>query len=302
MLRTLTHLPKTLALFTAAAALFAGQARAQATDLTWPGGGFATLQAAINGATDVTGDGLVVVQVATGTRSTRVNITRSNFVLRGSGARGTTIQWLTSGTTPVIRVTNATNVKIENLVVRSNNSVNGANGIAITGGAGAIVRDVEVRNATFGIGAMSTTGLVLEDLRVHDCRLDGINLLTCTAAVVRNLRVDHNRENGVLVEGSSDTLVQNVLADVNTTAGIRTVSTTNTTITGNTMTLNLGEGLRLRSDIGAVVNANTITNNAGFGIRLRTTTPDFDGGQVGTQALPGNNTVTGNTAGVVRID
>lgn len=278
----------------------AGAAHAQATDVTWPGGGFATLQAAINGATDVNNDNVVVVQVAAGVRSTRVTIARSNFVLRGTGTLGTTIQFTGGGITPVIRTNNASNVVIENLVVRGNNSATGNTGIQIDGGSGNIVRNSEVRNAAFGVVFNLTTNGLIENTRVHDNRLDGIEVLGSTGVTVRNLRADHNLENGVIAEGSTNTLVQNVLADVNAVSGVRTVGTIGTRVLGCTMTAGGGEGLRVRADTGMVVDGNTITNNLGFGIRTRDTNADYNASLGGVQPPVGNNVVTGNVAGVLR--
>lgn len=280
----------------------AGSARAQATDLTWPGGGFATLQAAINGATDVNNDNVVVVQVAAGVRSTRVTIARSNFVLRGTGTLGTTIQFTGGGITPVIRTNNASRVVIENLIVRGNNSATGNNAIQIDGGTGNIVRNCEVRNAAFGVVFNATTDGLVENTRTHDNRLDGVEVLLSTGVTVQHVRADHNLENGVIVDGSTNTLVQDVTADVNTASGIRTVGTIGTRVLGNRMINGLGEGLRLRGDAGMLVDGNTMSNNAGFGIRTRAASADYDAATGGIQAPIGNNVVTGNVAGVIRVD
>jgi hypothetical protein len=55
----------------------------------------------------------------------------------------------------------------------------------------------------------------------------------------------------------------------------------------------------MRDIAGAVVQLNRLVDNTGFGMRLRDVNADFGNGAT---APPGNNTISGNGSGPVRID
>lgn len=280
--------------------VLAAAARAQNTDLNFPGGGFATLQAAIDGATDVNHDGRVVVQIALGIQTERVTITRSNFILRGSGNRGTTVQAPTDILIlPVIAAGPATNVTVQNLVVRGNLLGNAVDFVGVGNG---IVRNVEATGALSGVAMTGcTTGLIDAATRSHDNAENGITIQASSAVTVKSSRVDHNLVNGVRVRLSSNARIESVTADLNTLAGVFIRQSSGSRVLTSTLKQNGGDGLFLRDNTSGLFTQNTITLNTGAGVFKRAGTNEDFSNQGGIQAPVGNNTVTGNVGGNVVI-
>lgn len=281
--------------------LTAVPARAQVADSTVVAN-FDAVQAALDAATDVNNDGRITVHVGTGTVTGNLTITRNNVLLRGSGQTLTTFQSVgVDELIPGIGVgglTGVSGVRIENLHVRGTGP---AGGIAILNSTNCTVSNVMAENGHDGIAmGDSTNCLVTASLLIANSA-DGVRIIGGSLNSVTNSTVESNVTNGIRIKNATNTTVSGVTARLNLGEGLFTRQTNGTKFLNNTVTGNLGNGLFMRQSSNSLVSGNTITGNVGFGVFRRTVVnDDFNANAGGVQAPPGNNTISGNTAGQVQ--
>jgi len=283
-------------LFATSLSLLALAASTRAQDAIVPDQ-FLTLQAAVLGASDVDADGVVEILVRAGSYSGNTFIQRSNLSISGEGAATTTITG--TGVVEAIRVQNCVNVSITGLTVRNQGLEDGiefsrVGGVSVTACVFTNCRDGLVLNRAqnsmaSGNQSFGNTG-------------SGIKLGRGFGNTVANNTCTANQSHGIDLAGSSTNTVTGNVANGNTNNGIRVRESAGNVLVANTITGNLQSGVRLENTTGTLVTTNTITNNLEWGVRLKDNVGADFSLAAGVQGPTGDNTVTGNVLGAVRLD
>jgi parallel beta-helix repeat protein len=103
-----------------------------------------------------------------------------------------------------------------------------------------------------------------------------------------------------VTDSADPTLTGNRIAG-NLGTGLTLENTSAGVLTGNSSTGNDDNGLRLNQSNGALIDGNDFSTNGGFGMRIDRSTADFDAAP-GAQGAPGNNDVSDNRKGELRLD
>jgi parallel beta-helix repeat protein len=282
---------------------------------------FATIGAAVVGATDGNGDGTVEILVRAGTYVEDVFVQRSNLTLSGEGAATTTIQG--SGLIDTVRIQQASNVIVQGFTVVSGGAFDSIDYSRVNGGA------IEANVLTGGGSGISTNrsqmltiadneifGTTLEAIKVdrsarvtvlsnsaHDNPGDGI---TVDRAVRIRMQGNDSRNNGgvgLRDRDSTRTLYISNVAENNGDDGIRIESSGSDILFGNSCSGNISNGLRMMGTSDSLVTGNAFTGNLEWGVRRESwTDDDFDRTAGGAQDPPGDNDLSGNVNGPLRED
>ena len=282
---------------------------------------FATIQAAVQGASDANGDGTIHIFVQSGTYAESVLVQRSGIRLEGEGAATTLIQGQ-----PLRR---AVNVQAVTDFELSGFSITGEvlrDGVEVTGCTNVSIHDNRVFGVQDGISVNRTSNAQVFANEAFDNTSSGIKLKGGSANSITGNNCHDNRSSGVDLDNTTDCLVADNLGTANFSNGVRVRRATaitvvdnvcqgnfdngiflrqvnNVVVATNNCTGNLQSGLRIRDVNNTLFDANTLTGNGEWGIRMRDSfNNDWDGSQAGNQSAPGNNVVTGNTLGAVHID
>ncbi len=282
---------------------------------------FATISAAVQGAADVDGDGTVHIFVQAGTYAESVLVQRSNVRLEGAGATTTTIQG-----NPLMRAVNVQAVMNFELSGFSITGEPTRDGVEVTGCDNVSIHDNVVFGTQDGIRVNRTSNTDVFANEVHhntssgiklkgggansitgnDCHdnfSSGVDLDRTTDCLVAGNTCTMNASNGVRLRRSTDIVAQNNTCQGNFDSGLFLRELSGVEILSNVCTGNSQNGVRLRDVSSSLFDANVFTGNGEYGIRTRDSFGnDWDGTQPGSQGERGNNDVSGNTLGAIRID
>ncbi len=282
---------------------------------------FATISSAVQGATDKDGNGVVDILVLAGTYFENVDIKRSDLVLAGQSAASTIISG--NGADHTLEIQSASNVALRNLTL-TGGGLN-KNGLKLLNASGCTVEQLIVHGNRHGIVAEGGSDNLFLSNEVRDNQRHGLKLKGSDDNLVALNNVHDNVKAGILARPGSGNLIQANTSTGNSN-GIRVRETlAANTVTGNTCSGNASNGIHLREAVGTQVSGNLATGNLESGIRMRETTDSRVSGNsfvansengirledslnddfaaaAGIQDAPGDNDVSGNGEGGVRID
>ena len=284
---------------------------------------FATISAAVAGATDVNGDGFVQILVRSGTYNENVSTSRSNLGLTGENAATTILQG--TGGNDALQIRDADNVRIASMTV-----VGVAGGLSDDAIDFDRVTNCQVLNV---ITQGGDTGIDVSDSQ--DCRIDRADVsgaLTEGVKVHRSSRVDvirstsrdnghqgfdadesdnvrmglnsatGNGDSGFRDRFGSGNLYARNTSTGNVDNGWRIENSNNTVLRENTATGNFSNGLRMEETSNSDIFGNVFDNNNEWGIRRKDWLNDDFAAVAGIQDPPGDNSANGNGNGPVRND
>lgn len=270
---------------------------------------FHSIAGAVAAATDRNGDGRIVIAVGEGLYREQVRVTRP-VELYGAGAGRTVIDAGGGGPALVLAhpaalavdltasggtvgVSVEAPIVVRDLEARDNIGA----GVRITA-SGASVSGVAARGNGAGVAVQATADL--DTCTSHGNYGAGITVRGASAGV-RDSASFANGGDGIEVTDSADpTLTGNRIAG-NLGTGLTLENTSAGVLTGNSSTGNDDNGLRLNQSNGALIDGNDFSTNGGFGMRIDRSTADFDAAP-GAQGAPGNNDVSDNRKGELRLD
>ena len=283
---------------------------------------FATIQAAVQSATDVDLNGTIEIQVLAGTYNEAILVLRDDISLIGEGAATTIID---GGNPPdVIRVDRADRFSLQGFTVtsigesdgvdlnRSNNSsivgnvvTNCRDGIRVDRSNGVLIESNEAAsNNSSGIKVTRSQGAIVMLNSVHDNRSAGIDIRGVASTQVDDNLVENNLGNGIRIrrtDGANSVMGNTIPGSFDDGMEIR--EATSTMVLNNTITGGFDNGFRLRETSQSLFAGNVVTGNVGFGVRMRDAVDDdWDDTVAGTQPPAGNNDLSGNGSGEIRID
>lgn len=281
---------------------------------------FATINAAIAGATDVDLNGTVDILVMDGTYVEDVIINRSDLVLMGASAELTVVQG--SGVLNTLRLDGVSNVRVQGMtfagaptanVVSFRNStactlqqtiVEGGNtGISVRDSNDNFIVDNEIRNNVNGLKVRTASGNTVATNSVHDQTKSGIVLRIGDSNMIDQNLVTANPGHGIRLRVGTGNIVSGNTVSASGGQGIRVRELIATTISGNTSTANGKNGLRMRDTQGSLVSLNSFTGNTDYGVRRRGwLDDDFDAATAGIQDPAGDNDLSGNGLGELLED
>ncbi len=281
---------------------------------------FATISAAIAGATDVDLNGTVDILVMDGVYAGDLVITRSDLVLMGASAAMTVIQG--SGVVNTLRISGASNVTIQgvtltgaatanvvslsgatNCTLQQNIIENGNTGVSLRSTTATVISGNELRGNRSAIKVRESNGNTISGNDIHDQVKHGVVVRLADDNFVDLNVVTANAGHGIRVRDAVGTIISGNTVTSSGRQGMRVRQSTGTTITGNTSSSNGRNGLRMRDTQGSLVSMNTFTLNQEFGVRRRGwVDDDFDGATDGVQDPSGDNDLTGNVLGDLRED
>ncbi len=272
---------------------------------------YRTIGTAVAAASDRNGDGRITIAIAEGLYRESVRVTRP-VELFGAGRGRTIID--AGGRGPALALVHPA-ANASDLTASG-----GTVGISIE--AALDLQGLEARaNAGAGV-RVAAGGAALTGCEARDNGGPGIAL--DASALVDSCVSEHNGGAGIAVSGAADTVVRGTVSVANGGDGIVAIGCTDPELTGNRAAGNLGagatleacsggmvldnrfgandgNGLRLDESDGALIDGNDCSANGGFGMRIGRSDADFDAAG-GVQAPPGNNDVSGNRRGPLRLD
>jgi parallel beta-helix repeat protein len=281
---------------------------------------FATIQSAVSSASDVDLDGTVEILVRAGTYVENVLIRRSNLSLSGEGAATTSV--VGAGFRETIRVEDADSVSISGF--RVSNSIL-EDGIELQRTTGSSVLDTVLTGNRDGLSVQNSQGALVmnneafgnagEGIRFrgaafstclgnssHDNQHHGIDVRRSFGIALDGNTTNGNTDSGLRVRQGVQVTVASHVSNGNSDSGILVRRAADCSIVGSTCSGNLDNGLRLRDTANNLFSQNSFTGNNEFGIRMENANDDFDAGPSGNQAPPGDNDLSGNGNGAVRVD
>jgi len=287
---------------------------------------FATIGAAVAGATDVDNDGLVEIFVQSGTYAENVRIARSNIELKGDATNKPVIQG--DGLAKVVHVETLTsgfltNVRLANLVVTGGGTFDGVefsrvDGVRVEGleifgnaeglrwnrGTGGLIRQNLVRNNSHsGMRITVVGGATIEANEARGNFSHGIDVGSFFGGTIQNNNCHGNQSDGLRGRRVLNSTFQGNQLHDNDSNGARLEFCTNLAFLNNLCDANQENGMRTRHTIDCVYGANSFSNNQFWGVRRRDVFgDDFDDATAGDQAPSGNNSFTANGSGDVRND
>lgn len=282
---------------------------------------FATIQAAVNGATDVNGNGTVEIFVRNGNYAENVFVQRSNVSITGQNSSGTVVQGTAIRET--FRVQNSVNVTLKSMRIANVGSqdaielqrtsgcriegnvvTNGLDGIVVNRSVATTVTGNEsVANLGTGVRLARSRECTITSNNCHDNASHGIDLASSILNTIRGNTLTANGSNGLRLVTSSQNTVESNNATLNRDNGYRVeTGSASNTLRGNIGNGNLDNGLRMRDTANNVITLNTFSNNATYGIRRQNGNDDDFSSAAGVQAPIGDNAVSGNGSGSLRED
>ncbi len=284
---------------------------------------FPTIGAAVQGATDVDGDGAVEILVRAGTYLENVRIQRSDIRLEGEDRATTIVRG--NGLADTIRIENAFEVWLRNLTItgggtlgdgvelsrasacRIENCVftDNRDGLSLRRAAGNVITGCDVRgNSSTGIKVNSEShGVIVDGNTISGNANHGIDAIFADGVRISGNTVGDNGGNGCRVGGGTACTVASNRFERNGSNGILSGRATRNVFVANMCDANRSDGIRLRETSEYLISGNSFTNNLSWGIRRREwNQDDWDAGAAGVQEPVGANVATGNRSGVVRSD
>jgi parallel beta-helix repeat protein len=291
-----------------------------AADATVPGD-FASIGAAIAGATDQDSDGVIEIAVAAGTYNENLFISRSSIHLVGDDRETTILQG--NGIAPTILVHQAADFGLTGFTVRGSAT---ARAVYIERGSACAIASNIFEGSRKGLVLNRTTTSRVEDNIARNNFGTGIRLDRSDNNDVLGNTCTGNLSQGIDVRGGTGNLLDGNTCNSNNDSGLRVRGATATTVQGNTANGNRDNGLRMRQVLGCSFVSNVCSNNGDSGLRMRETSgnsffgntltgnneygvrrrdwsgDDWDSTIGGVQDLPGDNDLSGNNKGPVRND
>ncbi len=296
-------------------------ARARAADAVVPGD-FATIAAAIQGATDGDGSGTVEIFVMPGTYFENLLVRRSNLKLEGASPATTTIRGAMSVDT--IRVENASNVTVTGFTIMNSGGADGiefsdvtsstisgnvfdgnVRGISLGRSSNNTIRSNEVRSSVgTGIKLARRSDANLVELNVvHDNGNHGIDAIGVAGNTIIHNSCGSNAGNGMRIGKTLGNRVESNVVTASGNNGIRIGRNFDLVLLGNSASGSRENGLRMDETTRTIVSENSFTGNGEFGVRRKLwIDDDFDGVAPGFQDPPGSNDLSGNVRGPLRED
>jgi parallel beta-helix repeat protein len=300
-----------------AALLFVSAASAQ--DAIVPDD-FGSIQAAVLGAGDTDGDGTVEIFVRNGTYNENLLIQRSNLELTGENPRQTVIQGA-AAPPAVVYVQNASNVTIQGFKVQGGGAA--ADGIQFTRVTDSLIFECWSRGNRDGFSLGRSDRNTVRRCLTENNAMEGVKLRLSNDCTVNKVVVRNNGEEGVQMTGTMRTVVQNCRLRGNFTgydvdrsqdcmvlggfatghvnSGVRIRESDGTLVQGVRSDGN-ENGIRMEDSMNSLVTMNAFLNNREWGIRMENSTNDDFSSDAGINPPPGDNDVSGNLFGPVRID
>lgn len=281
---------------------------------------FPTISAAVAGAVDVDGNGIVEIFVRAGIYQETVIINRDDLALEGEDPATTAIDGLPAADTVQIRgddvsvdgftifasgVFDSVDVQqVSGGTIQGNVLSGGASGIAANRVRGTVVADNEVTGTTLeAIKVDRGRQVLVLSNNVHDNAGEGIDVRRSNRIRVQSNLVTNNGSNGIRdVQSSRNLYVGNQSLGNNNEGFIIEQSSANRLL-GNTSSQNVENGLRMKDTDNHLVSMNAFTDNGSFGVRRENwLNDDFDRSLPGVQDPPGDNDLSGNADGPLRED
>jgi parallel beta-helix repeat protein len=284
---------------------------------------FATIGAAVQGATDQNGNAVIEIFVRAGTYNENLLIRRSDLRIEGENRATTIIRG--TGPASTIRVENTFGVWIRHVTVTSSGVL--GHGVDLSRAHGGRIEDCVIGGNLNGIAMRRATGNTVIDCEVLDNRSTGIKVNAESHGAILSVNMifrngnhgidaifsdgvtisgnvsEENGDNGCRFGGGTACNVVSNRFDRNGGRGIFTGRAARNFILNNVCNANLSDGIRIRETSQYLISGNAFTNNMEFGIRRRDwDEDDWDAGTGGVQDPPGANDVTGNVQGGVRSD
>ncbi|MFN0242465.1 MAG: nitrous oxide reductase family maturation protein NosD [Planctomycetota bacterium] len=283
---------------------------------------FTTIQAAVNGATDVNGNGTVEIFVRNGNYAENVFVQRSNLSITGQSNTGTIVQGAAIRET--FRVQNSASVTLRTLRIANvgtqdaielqrttgcridgNVVTNGLDGIVVNRSVATTVTGNEsFGNLGTGIRLARSRETQVASNNCHDNASHGVDLSSSILNTISGNTLRANGSNGLRLTASRDNTIETNTATANLDNGFRIEDGSSAnTLRSNTGSNNRENGLRMRDTANNLVTLNTFQQNGEYGIRRRDwSNDDFNGGVAGVQNPLGDNVVSGNVLGSLRED
>lgn len=289
---------------------------------------FATISAALVGATDVDASGTVEIMVLAGTYPENLFINRSDLALLGEDAATTFIEG--SAGIDTVRVENADRVTIKGFTVLGDGAQTGegtASGIELRRVNDSVVEQNVLHGHRHGVSvngshrnsismneATGNSGSAIKVQRgldnqvlansIHDNFGGGIRVDGAIGTLVDGNTITNNLGDGIRLRrgDEANTLSNNVILGSGGD-GIEIRESNLTMVVSNTVSGGANNGMRMRDTSQTLVSLNSFTDNADFGIRRRDgVNDDFNAAVDGVQDPPGDNDLSGNGQGEVRND
>jgi parallel beta-helix repeat protein len=284
---------------------------------------FPTIQAAVDQAQDLNNNGTIEIFVRGGVYGENVEIRRSNLELSGDPQDRPVIRGTGPGET--LEVECANNVRLLHLQIESVAALpcDVGNGLEVEHSNTCTLTDIVVQNCNDGIEIEDSDGVTLQDSVVFRNLDEGVEIKKSYDCTVSHNEITENGEEGIEAHRANNLTVEDNQLNDNGEEGMRVRQSTGFAhlrrnqclrnhengariedvagldLVGNDLSDTQGNGLRMRDIAGAVVQQNRLADNTGYGMRLHDVSADFGNGAT---TPPGNNTISGNGSGDVRID
>ncbi len=316
-----TSLTTVRRLFFTALALTATATAVTAQDAVVPTD-FATIQAAVLSATDVDLNGSIDIQVLAGTYAEAILVLRDDISLTGEDAATTIIDG--GGAANVIHVERSNRFSIQGFTVTSTGEANGLDfsrsddatvagnifdgnrhGIRLDRSNNALVELNEVgASKAAGIKVTRSQGAIVMMNSVHDGLSTGIDIRGVASTQVDDNVLTNNLGTGIRIrrtDGANSVMGNTITGCLDNGMEIR--EAVSTLVLNNTISGGLSNGIRLRDTAQSLFSGNVVTGNQGYGVRMRdAVNDDWDDTMASAQPAPGNNDLSNNVKGEVRID
>lgn len=300
------------------AALFAASASAQ--DAIVPDD-FGSISAAVFGATDVDMDGTVEIFVRNGTYNENIFIQRSNLELTGENPRQTIIQG-NGAALAVVYVQQSSNVTIQGFKIQGGGAT--SDGIEFSRVNDSLIFECWSRGNLDGFSLGRSDNNVIRRCLADNNAMEGVKLRISNNCEVDRVVSRNNTGEGFQAVGTQSGSFLNCRARGNLSTGFDIDRSIGATILGGFATGHVDSGVRVRESSGTMVQGvrsdqndnglriedtndslftmNAFINNRQWGIRIENSTNDDFASTAGIDPAPGDNDVSGNVLGAVRID
>lgn len=282
---------------------------------------FGSISAAVIGATDVNNNGTVEIFVRNGTYNENVFIQRSNLALTGENPRQTVVQGAPVGQA-VIYVQQSTNVTIQGFKVQGGGAI--ADGIEFSRVSDSLIFECWTTGNRDGISLGRSDRNTVRRCLTEDNAMEGAKLRISNDCTVEKVVSRRNTGEGFQMVGSQGSTFNNCRSRSNLGTGYDVDRCIMATVSGGFATGNIDSGVRVRESGGTLVQnvrsdqnenglrleqtndslftMNAFINNREYGIRMEDSTGDDFASTPGIDPAPGDNDVTGNLLGAVRVD
>ncbi len=282
---------------------------------------FGSISAAVFGATDVDGDGTVEIFVRNGMYNEDVFIQRSNLELTGEDPRQTIIQG-NGGLPAVVYVQQSSNVTIQGFKVQGGGAV--ADGIEFSRVTNSLIFECWATGNLDGFSLGRSDNNVVRRCLASNNAMEGVKLRISNNVEVNRVVSRNNSDEGFQADGTQNCSFLNCRSRGNLSTGFDIDRSIGATILGGFATGHIDAGVRVRESSGTLVQGvrsdqnenglriedtngslftmNAFINNREWGIRMENSTNDDFSSAAGVNPAPGDNDVTGNGFGTVRVD